>query len=202
MNAARKMLYADFISENSTDQGKLFRAAKELLSVKEELCFPDYSDKTILVSDIADFFVSNIDTICSNIDALSLSCLKNTVPEDFQISPQKVLSSFKPLTEAAICKLIQSSAKKSCALDPMPAPLVVSCLDILLPVIATIVNPFLPHDHFPSNWKEAIVTPILKNPSLTSEFSNLRPISNLQFVSKLTERAVFDQLQTHMLDHA
>ena len=46
------------------------------------------------------------------------------------------------------------------------------------------------------------MTPILKNPSLTSEFSNLRPISNLHFISKLTERAVFDQLQTHMLDHA
>ena len=46
------------------------------------------------------------------------------------------------------------------------------------------------------------MTLILKNPSLTSEFSNLRPISNLHFISKLTERAVFDQLQTHMLDHA
>ena len=56
--------------------------------------------------------------------------------------------------------------------------------------------------HFSSNWKEAIVTPILKNPSLTSEFANLRPISNLQFISKLTEPAVFDQLQTRLLDHA
>ena len=84
----------------------------------------------------------------------------------------------------------------------MPTPLVVSCLDVLLPVITTIVNSSLLHGHFPSSWKEAIVTPILKNPSLTSEFSNLRPISNLQFISKLTERAVFDQLQTHMLDHA
>ena len=46
------------------------------------------------------------------------------------------------------------------------------------------------------------MTPILKIPSLTSEFANLRPISNLQFISKLTERAVFDQLQTHLLDHA
>ena len=46
------------------------------------------------------------------------------------------------------------------------------------------------------------MTPILKNPSLTSEFANLRPISNLQFISKLTERAVFDQLQTHLLDPA
>ena len=122
------------------------------------------------------------------------------VPEDFEIGPQKVLS-FKPLTKIAIRKLIQSSAKKSCALDPMPTPLVVSCLDVLLPVITTIVNSSLLHGHFPSNWKETIVTPILKNPSLTSEFSNIRPISNLQFISKLTEHAVFDQLQTHMLDH-
>ena len=133
---------------------------------------------------------------------MSSSCLTDTVPEDFEIGPQNVLSSFKPLTEAAICKLIKSSAKKSCALDPMPTPLVVSCLDVLLPVITTIVNSSLLHGYFPSNWKEAIVTPTLKNPSLTSEFSNLRPISNSQFISKLTERAVFDQLQTHMLDHA
>ena len=122
------------------------------------------------------------------------------VPEDFEIGPQKVLS-FKPLTKIAIRKLIQSSAKKSCALDLMPTPLVVSCLDVLLPVITTIVNSSLLHGHFPSNWKETIVTLILKNPSLTSEFSNIRPISNLQFISKLTEHAVFDQLQTHMLDH-
>ena len=74
-----------------------------------------------------------------------------TVPEDFEIDPQKVLLSFKPLTEAAICKLIQSSANKSCALDPTPTPLVVLCLDVLLPVITTIVNSSLLHGHFPSN---------------------------------------------------
>ena len=79
MNASRKTFYADFISENSTDQGKLFRAAKKLLSMKEELCFPNYSDKTILVNDTADFFVSKIHTIRSNIDASSLSCSKDTV---------------------------------------------------------------------------------------------------------------------------
>ena len=94
------------------------------------------------------------------------------MPEDFEIGPQKVLSSFKPLTEAAICKLIQPSAKKSCALDPLPPLQVVLCLDVLLPVITTIISSLL-HGHFPCNWKEAIVTPILKNPSLTSEFTNL-----------------------------
>ena len=43
------------------------------------MCFPNYSDKTILVNDIADFFVSKIDTIRSNIDALSSLCVKDTV---------------------------------------------------------------------------------------------------------------------------
>ena len=31
--------------------------------------------------------------------------------------------------------------------------------------------------------------------------SNLRPISNLQFVSKITERAVFDQVYSYMTDN-
>ena len=30
---------------------------------------------------------------------------------------------------------------------------------------------------------------------------NLRPVSNLQFVSKVTERAVFDQLHKHLEDN-
>ena len=30
---------------------------------------------------------------------------------------------------------------------------------------------------------------------------NLRPISNLQFVSKITKRAVFDQVYSHMTDN-
>ena len=73
-NAARKIFYADFISENSTDKGKLFRAAKKLLSMKEKLCFPNYSDKTILVYDITDFFVSTICPVVYPKDHASVRC--------------------------------------------------------------------------------------------------------------------------------
>ena len=47
---------------------------------------------------------------------------------------------------------------------------------------------------FPEVWKEALVTPILKREGLDTIFKNYRPISILQFVSKLVERAVADQL--------
>ena len=36
---------------------------------------------------------------------------------------------------------------------------------------------------------------------MLSEFINLRPVSNLQFVSKLTERAVFDQTHVYLTSH-
>ena len=91
------------------------------------------------------------------------------------------------------------SAKKSCPLDPMPTSLVVGCLDVLLPVISRIINLSLSCGHFSEEWKEALDTPILKKPGLDPmQLNNLRPVSNLDFISKLTERAVFDQIHSHM----
>ena len=48
--------------------------------------------------------------------------------------------SFTPLIEEDIKRLIGKSSKKSCSLDPMPTPLVVECLDVLLPVVSTMIN--------------------------------------------------------------
>ena len=50
-------------------------------------------------------------------------------------------------------------------------------------------------------WKEALVTPILKKPGMDTAFTNLRPISNLQYISKLTEKAVFHQTHAHLVRH-
>ena len=42
---------------------------------------------------------------------------------------------------------------------------------------------------------EALATPILKKPGLDpTQLNNLLPVSNLHFISKLTERAIFDQI--------
>ena len=44
-----------------------------------------------------------------------------------------------------------------------------------------------------------MVHSLLKKPGLDLPFKNFRPISNLQFVSKLTERVVANQIQSHMI---
>ena len=75
----------------------------------------------------------------------------------------------------------------------MATSLVVGCLDVLLPVISRIVNLSLSWGHFSDEWKEALATPILKKPGLDpTQLNNLLPVSNLHFISKLTERAIFD----------
>ena len=83
----------------------------------------------------------------------------------------------------------------------MPTPLVIDCMEQLLPVITHLVNSSLNNGHFPTEWKEALVKPLLKKMGLAALFNHLRPISNLQFVSKLTERAVSNQIFDHLMLH-
>ena len=52
---------------------------------------------------------------------------------------------------------------------------------------------------FPESWKEAVVIPLLKKPGLESLFKNLRPVSNLAYISKLTGRSVFNQIYDHLV---
>ena len=44
-----------------------------------------------------------------------------------------------------------------------------------------------------------MVIPLLKKLGLESLFKNLRPVSNLAYISKLTERAVFNQIYDHFV---
>ncbi|CAB4020171.1 Hypothetical predicted protein, partial [Paramuricea clavata] len=124
--------------------------------------------------------------------------VRDAVPKDLEVDDTQIFSDFQLLTKDDINLLVQKSAKKSCSLDPMPTSLVVKCLDKLLPTIMCLVN-LSSSGKFADDWKKVLVNPFLKKDNLNLEFCNLCPISNLQFISKLTERAVFDQMYNHMM---
>ena len=67
------------------------------------------------------------------------------------------------------------------------------------PIITSMVNCSLTLGYFPVVWKAALVDPRLKKPCQSASLSNLRPVRNLQFISKLTERAVYDQTKEHLV---
>ena len=83
----------------------------------------------------------------------------------------------------------------------MPTYLMLKCQDILLPVITSLINLSLETGQFPDVWKEAIGYPLLKDVDCGTTFTNLRLISNLSYISKLTEKAVFQQLNKYLSTH-
>ena len=73
------------------------------------------------------------------------------------------------------------------------------CASVLLPVITKIINLSLSTGNFPLAFKHSLVTPLLKTANLDEEnLSNYRPISNLSFLSKLTERIVLARLNDYL----
>ena len=110
-----------------------------------------------------------------------------------------MFSTFSTVTEDQVTKIITSSPSKSCLLDPWPTFLVLDYLDILITPITSIINASLEQGKCPNFLKQAHVTPILKKSSLDKEvFKNYRPVSNLNFISKIHERVAAVQPQTHL----
>lgn len=105
------------------------------------------------------------------------------------------------LTESNVRDLYLSFAKKTCILDPIPKPLVGNYLDVLLPVLTKNINTSIMSGQFADGWKCTLVNPLLKKPGLDLLYKNYRPISDLQYVSKLAERAVFEKTHGHMLQN-
>ena len=105
------------------------------------------------------------------------------------------LSEFQPLSEEAVGKMTVASMK-TCTLDLLPSSILLVCIEELLPVINRMVNVSLENGYFADDWKRAVVHPLLKKSGLQLINKNFRPVGNLQFTSKLTEKAVAVQLQS------
>ena len=97
---------------------------------------------------------------------------------------------------------ILNSAAKTCDLDAFPTDLLLECLDCLLPHITSVIYDSLASGIFPSSFKTALVKPLLKTPSLDpNDLKNDRPVSNLPFLSKITERIVLSRLNDHLISN-
>ena len=114
------------------------------------------------------------------------------------VPPPKLIN-FIPATLTEIHKLISSSESKQCPLDSIPTFLLKLCFNELGPIITNLVNLSLSEGIFPSSFKQALVQPLLKKPSLsTDDLNNFRPISNLNFISKILEKVVASRIQSHL----
>ena len=150
------------------------------------------------LSDSSQFFSDKIERIRSK-----FSPSDSPDPFIFPIIPPPNLSNFNPTTFSEIRNLIFSSQNKQCELDSIPTFLLKLCFDELGPTIINIINFSLSEGIFPSLFQQAIVHPLLKKPSLPDDdLNNFRPISNLNFISKILEKVVASRIQSHLLSNS
>ena len=106
------------------------------------------------------------------------------------------------MTNEELLSVIKKCPNKSCALDPMPTWLVKQHVDTLLPTLCRIVNTSLQSGVFPDDLHRAIVTPVLKKVTLDHNgLKHYRPVSNLQFTSKVLEKCASSQIIEHAEKH-
>ena len=95
-------------------------------------------------------------------------------------------------------RLVLSAPCKSSDLDPLPTGLVKDCIDVLVTPIVSIVNLLLSEGCFPTPFKSALVSTLLKKPTVNrDDMKNYRPVSNLSFLSKILEKVVASCLNSH-----
>ena len=186
MQAKSEFLKAK-IQDNHHDPQKLWRVLDDVLHRLPAKMLPSINPPRLLADRFVEFFTEKIEKIHSTFPTFLKS--QHIFPD----SPPPVLSTFSTVTKDQVTKIIMNSPSKSCSLDPWPTFLVLDYLDILITPITSIINASLEQGKCPNFFKRAHVTPILKK-----IFKNYRPVSNLNFISKILERVVAVQLQTHL----
>ena len=136
---------------------------------------------------MASFFYQKIVSLK---DSIALKLQGCPTPFDFDLPHSgEVLSDFTPVTPAEVSQLLRSMWNKSSPLDYISTSLLKSCADTCSILISHLANLSFTQATFPSKFKLALISPLLKKPGLPkSDLANFRPISNLNTIGKILER--------------
>ena len=159
INKSKRDFYTDIINSNSGDSKKLWKELNNILHRKSETVLPESTDDLSLANRFSSFFTDKITQMHNGFNNQSLHSLSPDIPP-------AILEQFSPVTETHVHKVILASPSKSCTLDPWPTFMVKEFADILLPSITKLVNCSLAEGFVPSSFKKAVVTPLIKKPSL------------------------------------
>ena len=171
----------------------LTQITDKLLKSNHKTSLPTVADPCELPSKFQEFFETKIDKIRKNFDTVLLNNPHTNVAS---------LKVFEKATASKVRKVIMNSPNKSCEIDSIPTWLLKECIDELLPLITTLINRSLSTGKFPEHFKEAIIRLRLKKTNNDiDELKNYRPVSNLNFISKIIEKIVMARIKCHLISN-
>ena len=181
------------------DQKKLCCLMNNLMGQDSPISLPSSESDIQLALDFSPFFQSKVLRIREELDG-------TPVHGDYSVEfhPQQSVRSlflkFNPVNELCIPRYIRELNKTYCSLDPINVSKIIVAFEAAAPFIASLVNKYFEECIFVTFEKVALLQPLLKKPGLDVEDMNsFRPVSNLSFLSKIVERAMFSTILNNLL---
>ena len=144
-------------------------------------------------SSFSKFFTDKITLIRSH-------CVTNDHSHNFHEPPhvENAMCQFTPTTTSEVRCIILKSINASCDPNPFPIRILKHNIDYLVVPITAIINLAMRYGVVPLDFKQALVTPLIKKKKLCrNEFKKYRPISNLSLHSKIPEKIVDKRLNAY-----
>lgn len=197
LKQARNNFYHDKVSDCTGEPKRLFKTLNKLMGNLSETIIPTKDNEKMTANKMSKFYAEKILNIRRQINPKNVAQL----PQQINGPAHSEFKIFNPISLNELEKIICTMNNKTCRLDPIPTSLVKDNIKLLLPILHYIVNASLQENSFPDQLKKALITPIIKDKSKNSEdFQNYRPVSNLKFLSKLLEKAIYDQLNQYIVE--
>ena len=149
------------IKETGQDPKNLFKLLNNILGNKNENQLPKGATNSRLAEDFADFFLEKIDKIREGFTNIPVY-----QPNE---RDRPKLKNFTTITQDQLEKTIKEMLTKSCQLDVIPTDKLKKILRGCLPALTHIINKSLETNQFCSEWKEALVKPLIKKTTTGQE---------------------------------
>ena len=195
--------YKSKFNKEDLSSADIWQGAKQILgSVKSN--FPTQimaagkliSNPLEMASAVNEYFLSKIVNLKN--DENIADCEAATEELEAYLNKKKIPADgfeLKEVSEEVVSKLIKRiKGKKSCGLDWICGLSLKVVAKDLLPEITELINITIRKGRFATQWKKAKILPAFKNKGNRFDLKFYRPLSNLPEVSKLAERAAYDQL--------
>ena len=154
LECVKTKYYSNMFRENEDNPKALWNSIKKVLHRSPKIVLPDHTTINCLINTFGKYFANKIAKLRSGL-------LSTDADPTVSGSYKNQFVSFWTMSEDKVLKIIKSMPNKSCHLNPIPS-LVLDCISVLFTPITNIVNYSLQEGSFPSCFKTAHVTALLK----------------------------------------
>nr|CAH7737089.1 unnamed protein product [Callosobruchus chinensis] len=182
---AEKKGYINYVQKNKSKK-ELWKTLEQMNVYKSKKSKPQLPASLSNPEKINNFFIDSVSNIVPQVDSRTIQNYRRNRCCDAEFA-------FHSLTDDDVVSAISRVKSNAAGPDGLTLEMVKLCSPVIVPFLTHVYNESIRTSKFPSDWKRAFVLPLPKV-SLPQNESELRPISLLCVLSKIFEKAIYEQV--------